>query len=310
MAAAALLTLAGLPANAAQLVPIDGCFPDALKANSVGFAASDGTKLSGVVLGTGSKGVTLGHANGWNVCSWLPFAQKLADHGYQVILWSYRNNEPSAPAKGEAHYRLDLDVRAAVDVLISRGVTKILAAGASLGGTSSAVAAPDIPQLAGLALLSSPRKFGAPPRISALDAVKKVTVPSFFAISSHDPTGDYASEIRALYEASAASRKELVVIDDSEHGTDMLSATPQGTDLSNKLWTFVTSVLGEPAQPPSEPAQPSTSTTPSNLAAAPINEGPDRPFPYWIPGTALVVLALASAAALKLNRRRKEKAEA
>jgi dienelactone hydrolase len=243
-------------------VPIDACIPSSLKDKAVQFKTSDGILLSGLLLGEGSKGVTLGHANGWDVCSWLPMAEKLADHGYQVILWSYRNNKPSGEATGQAYSRADLDVLAASQVLTERGVTKIVSAGASIGGTSSAVAAPHIPQLAGLAILSSPRTFGTTAEISALEAIKNVRVPSFFAVSTKDPTGDYYSETEALYKASTSNQKEWIVIDEAYHGTDMLSDTlqgkqygtgkivdrTQGKQLYDKLWDFFLRTLGDPDQ--------------------------------------------------------------
>ncbi|MCR8842530.1 hypothetical protein NQ117_02440 [Paenibacillus sp. SC116] len=247
-------------------VPVDACIPTKLKDKAVQFKTSDGILLSGLLLGEGSKGVTLGHASGWDVCSWLPMAEKLADHGYQVILWSYRYNNPNGEATGKSLSREDLDVLAAAQVLTERGVTKIVSAGASIGGTSSAVAAPHIPQLAGLAILSSPRTLlgsESPPNLSAVEASKNIRVPSFFAVSTNDPTGDYYSEVEALYKASASEQKEFVAIDEYAHGTDMLSDTlqgetwyskgkiidrTQGKQLTDKLWAFFLRTLGDPDQ--------------------------------------------------------------
>ncbi|WP_413379179.1 alpha/beta hydrolase [Paenibacillus taichungensis] len=200
-----------------------GSLPEKYPANAVEFVTQDGVKLTGYVLGNSNKGITLGHENGWMVDSWLPFAERLVKEGYMVILWAFRNDEPSDSVSGEATYRRDLDVLAAAQVLRERGATKILAMGASIGGTSTAVAAPNIPELVGLGILSSPRQFGVSPPISALEAVKKVEVPSFFAVSEEDPTGSYYDEVKALYEASASKQKQFNILHSSEHGTDMLS---------------------------------------------------------------------------------------
>jgi len=282
-------------------VLIDEHFPKDLQENAVQFITEDDVLLSGIVLGKGTKGITLGHAMGWNVASWLPYAQKLVDKGYQVILWSYRNNEPSGNAEGDAYYRLDLDVLAAAQVLRERGVTEIMCMGASLGGTSSAVAAPNIPELVGIALLSSPRKFGVPPKISALEAVKTIKVPSFFAVSTDDPTGDYYSEVKALYEASASPQKQFVEIDDYAHGSDMLSETNQGVDLSNKLMKFIdetfTSTANEPnnevtitlTPTPEASVLDETVNTPDNTQD---NKNTDISSTPWLIGATVILMAL------------------
>lgn len=80
-------------------------FPAKYRGNAVQFVTEDGILLCGYVLGKGSKGITLGHPNGWMVKSWLPFAEQLVDEGYMVILWEFRGNKPSGSATGEAARR-------------------------------------------------------------------------------------------------------------------------------------------------------------------------------------------------------------
>ncbi|MBH5320915.1 hypothetical protein I6N90_24320 [Paenibacillus sp. GSMTC-2017] len=297
-------------------VPLDACIPTKLKDKAVQFKTSDGVLLSGLLLGEGSKGVTLGHASGWDVCSWLPFAEKLADHGYQVILWSYRYNNPNEEGYGKPFTREDLDVLAAAKVLTDRGVTKIVSAGASVGGTSSAIAAPHIPQLAGLAILSSPRSMGDGASLNAVEAIKNVHVPSFFAVSTKDPTGDYYSEVEALYKASASKQKEWVVIDESYHGTDMLSDTnqgrqygtekivdrTQGKQLSDKLWAFFLRTLGDPDGKSTESGNNQTATDSDKMEQEhnkekgvtnePVTKNDDLQSFKWISGIVLVAMVI------------------
>ncbi|UHA73559.1 alpha/beta hydrolase [Paenibacillus sp. 481] len=315
-------------------VPVDACIPTKLKDKAVQFKTSDGVLLSGLLLGEGSKGVTLGHASGWDVCSWLPMAEKLADHGYQVILWSYRYNNPNGEATTKSFSREDLDVLAAAQVLTERGVTKIVSAGASIGGTSSAVAAPHIPQLAGLAILSSPRTLlgsESSPNLSAVEAIKNVLVPSFFAVSSDDPTGDYYSETEALYKASASEQKEWVVIDEAYHGTDMLSDTlqgkqygtgrivdrTQGKQLSDKLWAFFLQTLGDPDQTHAESKNSLAPSDSDKTKQEPLHDegkgvtnesvpkNDERLSFNWIGGTLLVTLVtIVGLFVVKRKRRR------
>ena len=197
-------------------LPQEYRFPAKYRENAVQFRTEDGVLLCGYVIGEGDKGVTLGHANGWGVNSWLPFGERLVDAGYMVILWSFRDNLPSGSSPER---RWDLDVLAAAQVLRERGATQILAMGASDGGNATAVAAPYIPELAGLAILSSPAgSIGDGPA-----ALSHITVPAFFAVSVNDPGGNFLPEVQSLYDACASEQKEFHTVTSYEHGTDLLS---------------------------------------------------------------------------------------
>lgn len=204
-------------------VPEDYRFPAEYQQDAVQFRTEDGVLLCGWVLGEGTRGITLGHANGWGTTSWLPFGERLVEAGYMVIIWEFRNIYPSGDAPAGADQRWDLDVLAAAQVLRERGATEILAMGASDGGNATAVAAPSIPELVGLGILSSPaRSKGDGPA-----ALARITVPAFFAVSNNDPGtggGDtFLGEVQQLYDACASEQKELHVLTSYEHGTDLLS---------------------------------------------------------------------------------------
>lgn len=194
-------------------------FPSKYKANAVQFRTEDGVLLCGWVIGESTKGVTLGHANGWGTVSWLSFGERLVDAGYRVIIWEFRNIPPSGDASPGEDQRWDLDVLAAVQVLREYGVTEIVAMGASDGGSATAVAAPNIPELVGLGILSSPaRSKGDGPA-----ALSQINVPAFFAVSDNDPGGKFLPEVQALYDACISEQKELHILTSYEHGTDLLS---------------------------------------------------------------------------------------
>lgn len=262
-------------------VPTDGHlseeyrFPEKYRENAVQFVTEDGILLCGYVLGEGSQGITLGHANGWMVKSWLPFAERLVDAGYQVILWEFRNNEPSGSAEGEASNRWDLDVLAAAQVLRERGATEILSMGASDGGTATAAAAPHIPDLVGLGILSSPSiNSNVGGKGKALEGVGKISVPAFFAVSTDDFAGNLYPHVEALYKACSSTQKQFNVIEDGpDHGTDMISPEVPGNgyaafpgsdeqkqkrkELADKLMIFVNEAFdkstGETEAPTSTP---------------------------------------------------------
>lgn len=208
-------------------LPEEYRFPAKYRANAVQFRTEDGVLLCGWVIGEGTKGITLGHANGWGTTSWLPFGERLVDQGYMIIIWEFRGLYPSgdSPAGSDlrTEQRWDLDVLAAAEVLRERGATEIIAMGASDGGNAAAVAAPHIPGLVGLGILSSPaRSKGDGPA-----ALSQITVPAFFAVSSSDPGaggGDqFMREVQTLYDACASEQKELHILTSYEHGTDLLS---------------------------------------------------------------------------------------
>lgn len=271
-------------------VPQDPTVPASYHEHAVQFKASDGVKLVGYVLGTGDKGVTLGHARGWSLKSLVPFANELVEQGYKVIIWDYRNNEPSDKAEEPAFFRIDLDVLAAVEVLKEEGVNQIFMIGASVGGTSTAVAASQTANLVGLGILSSPRNFGGE-AVNALAAVQKITVPSFFAVSNHDFSGDYYSEVKGLYDASAAQNKVFHTIDSGEHGFDMLLAPDKYLDgieketpyketkdpeplkvLNQQLLDFVNQAFGKEKSTSNSSSSSSTSSSKKEITASSTDE--------------------------------------
>ncbi len=142
-----IITATGADVPTDGHLPEDYRFPIKYRENAVQFRTEDGVLLCGYVIGEGNKGITLGHANGWMVNSWLPFGERLVEAGYMVIIWEFRNIPPSGSSREAESLRWDLDVLAAAQVLRERGATEILCMGASDGGNASAVAAPYIPDL-------------------------------------------------------------------------------------------------------------------------------------------------------------------
>ncbi len=107
---------------------------------------------------------------------------------------------------------------AAAQVLKERSVAEIITIGASDDGNAIAVASPDIPELVGLYILSSPaRSLG-----DDLAALSQITVPAFFAVSDNDPRRNFLPEVQALYDACASEQKELHILTSYEHGSNLL----------------------------------------------------------------------------------------
>ncbi|MGW6447336.1 alpha/beta hydrolase [Lentzea sp. NPDC055074] len=196
---------------------VNTCVPESLDQNVFTLTTSDGVRLSAMELGTGDRGILLSHEQGYYMCSWLAFGQELAAAGYHVLLLEYRNHGASETAQDNDN--LDRDTRAALAALHSSGAKRVLLGGASCGGTASAVTAADEPELAGLLVLSSPAQCFV---LDGEAAARKITAPSFFAVSPIDYSGNMIKETRRLYEASAAARKHLEIVPGGAHGTDVL----------------------------------------------------------------------------------------
>lgn len=196
---------------------VNTCVPDRLDQNVFTLTSSDGVRLSAMELGSGDRGVLLSHEQGYYMCSWLALGEELAAAGYHVVLFEYRNHGASETAQDNDN--IDRDTRAALAALHSFGADRVLLGGASCGGTSSAVTAADEPKLAGLLILSSPAKCAGQ---EGEVAVRKITSPSFFAVSPEDYSGNMIKETRRLYEASGAADKHLEIVPGGRHGTDML----------------------------------------------------------------------------------------
>ena len=113
--------------------------------------------------------------------------------------------------------------------------------GASAGGTAAQTAAAAIPRpnLAGVVVLSSPRLFGS---MDAEQAARKVTAPSFFGVGSRDTA--FVGDMRKLDAASAAKRKQLLVVPSSGHGTQLLERSWAPASLRAKLLAFIGSAFG------------------------------------------------------------------
>ncbi|MBW1599483.1 alpha/beta hydrolase [Streptomyces sp. JJ38] len=255
-------------------VPVAACVPERLHSKAISFTASDGVRLSGLVLGSGPRGVVLSHENGNNICSWLGFAEELAAANYQVLVYDQRNALLGASEQAD-DFRFDLDVEAAVQELRDRGVTHVLAGGASMGGTATATVAPKIHDLVGLLILSSPSTL--PPDMTPLPGLAKVTVPSFFAAATGDMT--FVDEVRALYEASGAKNKQIHILDGGAHGVLMMADGEQGARLHDRALAFVEDAFrqADVPLPPAPPADTTSSSAPTRSPVPPAEEASRAP---------------------------------
>jgi pimeloyl-ACP methyl ester carboxylesterase len=205
------ITAATTPATTEKT--LDSCAHEDATTKIVHFSGA-GADLDGVVLGNGAIGVVLAHQLHSNLCSWLPFGERLAAGGMRVLVFDF-------PSTSD----LDRYVLAAVTELRRQGAHTIALAGASMGATAALVAASRDPTIARVASLSGPRDFEG---LAAGRAVRQVHAPTLFIAAKED--SPYIDDARAMYRA-ATGDKRLLVVPGFDHGTDLLDDGQIGDEL-------------------------------------------------------------------------------
>jgi len=201
-----------------RLATGERCLNRAERQHALRFGAADGTRLVGVLIGTGTKGVVLAHQSSGNFCQWFPYARTLARNGFRVLAFDFRTSGASGfPPRSANAARFDLDVVAAVNVLRRRGATSIVLAGGSLGAAAVLVVAAQLePRVQGVISLSSPALYSG---LDAVAAARNLQVPVLYVAAEDD--GEFAADARTLYEQTTVEDKGLIVLYAGGHGTSL-----------------------------------------------------------------------------------------
>ena len=235
-AVAAALAGSALLATAAAAGPAKTIHPECVKpadhARTLFFRTSDKVRLAGVLLGKGTKGVTLAHQSRGDLCIWMPFARVLARAGYLVLPFDFRGYGASAAGK-----RPDFpaDVAAAGRALRAAGAKSVIYLGASLGGTASLTASALSPTPDGVVSLSGPAAFGD---MDAKAAVAKVDVPLLLAAAKGDTA--FSGDQQLVYDAAITSDKKVVLVSGFDHGVDVLFGEARAR-ARNEVFAFLRS---------------------------------------------------------------------
>lgn len=217
---AAIVASTAATAAAAPPKLRETCLTPPERAAAISFAAADGAKLVGVLLGRGRRGVVLAHEKYVDLCSWLPYGRTLVARGYRVLALDLRGFGSSAAPPEQTRYRYDRDVVAAAKLLRQRGVTRVVLIGGSIGGAAVLVGAVAItPAVAGVVGVSA---AVADPDVDAMAAVRRLRVPILLVNGSRDPIVPL-SDARRLYRVAASREKRLVVVDAGSHASGILS---------------------------------------------------------------------------------------
>lgn len=181
----------------------------------VHFSEDQAGYLAGRLFGTGHVGMVFGHESQGDACDWMPQAQRYADEGYTTLAIDFDGYHASTKITGD----LSGDIDAAVAYLATKGVTKVVLIGSSMGGSSVLAAVPDSPlPVAGVIALSPPAYYrGA----DAIGTVGHDTVPTLIGVGHFDEP--FYEDTQALYKASASVYKKLVVAEVGSHGHALLT---------------------------------------------------------------------------------------
>ena len=220
--AVALLAAAGCADDAPKPAAADAptfadCPSLAEGARPLYFTDPTGTRLAGVVRGSGATGVVLSHMSDGDACSWDPYARQLAAGGYRVLVLQFQayGESDGAAAGGD----LADNVVGAAGALRAQGARDVVLIGASMGGAASLAAATELtPPPAGVISMSAPTVY---PAANAIGAVPRLTAPVLYLVGDTD--GAFAANARELYAATpATTARQFVVVPSSTHGIHLM----------------------------------------------------------------------------------------
>lgn len=196
-------------------VSLDGCVHPSDQARAVTFSTAD-DDVVGAEFGTGTLGIVLAHEYMSNLCGWVPYAEHLRGLGYRALAFDFSTH-------------LVEDVTGAASELRREGATRVVLLGASMGGTSSLVAAASGAQsISAVAALSAPASFMG---LDGVAASRQLTMPVLFMAAQDN--GEFPDDARAMDAACPSAHKQLAVLAGSDHGTQLLrgAVAAQATSL-------------------------------------------------------------------------------
>jgi pimeloyl-ACP methyl ester carboxylesterase len=220
----ALVTLGALIAALLCGVPTGVSSPahPCVQKDELWFRAADGTRLVGHRFGGRRPGrrtaIVLAHMSEGDLCSWAPYARRLAAKGFFVFPFDFRGHGFSEGRQD--HRKATVDLVAAVRAVRALGARRVVAGGASLGGIAAIVAAPTIrPPLHGVVSVSGPAAISG--QLDARPVVPRLRVPTLYVVAEQDQNEpyDFAAEAQELHDATGTGEKRIELVPGSEHGT-------------------------------------------------------------------------------------------
>jgi len=208
------------------------------QSSAVRFRSTDGVRLAGRLFGSGDTGVVLSHMLRSDQQPWWWMASLLADHGLMVLTYDERGTCPGGPAGCSGGTldpgATDRDLLGAIGELRSRGASRVIVGGASLGGTASLWVGAKHPGLVdGVFTLSAVPFF--PPFDITAKVIAAIDDPKLFVAGARDSAaGPYVSG----WKRAAAPPVEAVVLPTATHGTDLFADPDFSARVRSLVLTF------------------------------------------------------------------------
>ena len=171
------------------------------------------------MLGRGPRGVVLLHEAPADLCGWAPYGERLARAGFYVLLVDLRGYGLSRRGRQGGPRGAVADVPGAVDELTRLGAKKVVLVGASYGGATALVAAPDLgSRIEAVASLSGELVLGrgSSTELDAIAAVKRLRVP-LLVLGSREDRYLNAAEARQLVREAHSTHATLAEFDGTFH---------------------------------------------------------------------------------------------
>jgi dienelactone hydrolase len=213
---------------------------DGISAIPFTFRAGDGTKLLGLELGSGTRGVVLVHElGGGELCGWLPYGRYLAAHGMHLLLYDTRCTGASSCPAGDRSGDIVADVAGAAAELTRRGARSVAVGGASYGGAIALASAVAVRGLTACVVLSGDLWSQDLGGITGEAAAHRLSVPLLYGVATGD--GDRLATARRIVAMVKPSLVTLRVLDGPAHGWDLLQDEPSGrfTPLAAQVLGFL-----------------------------------------------------------------------
>jgi pimeloyl-ACP methyl ester carboxylesterase len=183
--------------------------------------------------------------------SWQPFAERLAEEGYRVLVYNARGYgyRVGGYVTGRGVFE---SLEGAVDFMRTRGgVEQIVIIGAGMGGTLGIrVAAEDeVGDIVGLAVISSWRyafitESSFPPITD--EELAGLTMPTLWIVGGED---DRADNMREMFDLAASPDPDFYIYADTDvRGTDLFEVPEYGSRLEADLLAFVAEATSSPGE--------------------------------------------------------------
>jgi len=209
---------------------------DSIKSQTVTFDAPDGATITAELYGSGKTAVIYSVMGNCKQ-GWRELAQLTAAQGLMALTYQWRGCRVDGSVDENEIQKFVDDLRGAIHFMRDQGATKIILAGASLGGCASAKLAVES-QASGLIVIASPSEI--PLWNFEIEAADMNTeIPKLFITAENDNTVA-ADKTRVLYDL-AAQPKEWQTYPGTAHGTDLFE-TKSGGELQERILNFILAI--------------------------------------------------------------------